>query len=99
MSTNVADCYNMIGKGRIEVGFDADFVLVDMENEHEVMDENSWTRVGWNPFRGRMLTGWTKMTIVAGIPVFERTENTGQKGQILVEAGSVGTPILMAPWN
>jgi hypothetical protein len=31
--------------------------------------------------------------------VFERTEQTGQKGQLLVEPGSVGTPILMAPWN
>ena len=99
MSTNVADCYNMIGKGRIDIGADADFVLVDLENEHEVTDENSWTRVGWNPFRGRALTGWARMTIVAGIPVFERTEQTGQKGQILVEPGSVGTPILMGPWK
>jgi dihydroorotase len=98
MSTNVADCYNMIGKGRIEVGGDADLVLVDMHNEHVVKDENSWSRVGWNPFSGKSLVGWAMVTIVAGIPVFERTEESGPKGHLLVEKGSVGTPIIMAPW-
>ena len=99
MSTNVADCYNMIGKGRIEVGADADLILVDMESEHQVKDEHCWSRVGWNPFNGRSLVGWTKLTVVAGIPVFERTKETGLKGQILVEPGSVGTPLLMGPWK
>ena len=99
MSTNVADCYNMIGKGRIEIGADADFVLVDMETEHEVKDEHAWTRVGWNPFSGRRLVGWPKVTIVGGVPVFERTEATGQKGRILVKKGTSGTPIIMAPWK
>jgi dihydroorotase len=32
MSTSVADCFNMIGKGRLEEGFDGDVVLVDMNN-------------------------------------------------------------------
>ena len=99
MCKNVADCYNMIGKGEIVVGGDADLILVDMENQQEVKDENSWSRVGWNPFNGKSLTGWTKMTIVAGIPVFERTKETGPKGQLLVEPGSVGSPILMGPWK
>ncbi len=36
MSTNVADCFNMIGKGRIEIGRDADCVLVYMVLEQEV---------------------------------------------------------------
>jgi len=39
------------------------------------------------------------LTVVAGIPVFERTKETGLKGQILVEPGSVGTPLLMGPWK
>ena len=30
MSTDVADCYQMIGKGKLEVGYDGDIVLVDM---------------------------------------------------------------------
>ena len=99
MSTNVADCFNMVGKGALEQGMDGDVVLVDMENAREVTDEHSWTRVGWNPFRGRSLVGWAQVTVVAGIPVFERTEATGPKGAILVEPGAVGEPIVMAPWR
>tara|TARA_B100000767_G_scaffold245243_1_gene243998 strand:+ start:265 stop:1686 length:1422 start_codon:yes stop_codon:yes gene_type:complete len=99
MSANVADCFNMIGKGRIEVGLDADLVLVDMEHVQQVKDEHAWSRVGWNPFHGHDLVGWAKVTIVAGVPVFERTEATGPKGRILVEKGTSGSPIIMAPWK
>jgi dihydroorotase len=98
MSTNVADCYNMVNKGLLREGYDGDLVLVDMENEVTVEDENSWTRVGWNPFRGRSLVGWPMVTIVAGVPVFERTPETGQKGKILVKPGETGSAIEMAPW-
>ena len=65
----------------------------------EVVDENTWTRVGWSPFRGQKLVGWPQITIVAGIPVFKRNQSTGQKGKLLVEKGQVGTPIVMTPWQ
>jgi dihydroorotase len=99
MSTNVADCYNMVGKGRLEEGADGDVVLVDMNKPQTVEDEHSWSRVGWNPFRGRDLVGWAQVTVVGGVPVFERTEETGPKGHLLVEAGEVGSPIVMMPWR
>ena len=99
MSTDVADCYQMIGKGKLEVGYDGDIVLVDMAAKAVVEVKNSWARVGWNPFRGRELTGWPVLTVVEGTPVFERSPVTGQKGRLLVEPGSVGKPILMSPWN
>jgi dihydroorotase len=99
MSTNVADCYNMTGKGLLQEGNDGDIVLVDMMNEAVVEDKNAWSRVGWSPFRGHALVGWAQVTVVAGIPVFERTTATGQKGKILVEPGEVGEPIIMTPWE
>ena len=99
MATNVADCFNMIGKGRLEEGADGDVVLVDMNRAQTVEDAHSWSRVGWNPFRGRDLVGWAQVTIVAGVPVFERTEETGPKGRILVKPGEVGQPIVMTPWR
>ena len=89
----------MIGKGRLEEGADGDLVLVDMNKEVTVEDELTWTRVGWSPFRGRPLVGWAQVTIVAGTPVFERTDETGQKGTLLVEPGATGTPIVMTPWS
>jgi dihydroorotase len=99
MSTNVADCYNMIGKGRLEEGADGDVVLVDMNHVQTVEDQYSWSRVGWNPFHGRPLVGWAQITVVAGQPVFERTEETGPKGRILVEPGQAGQAIVMTPWR
>ena len=78
---------------------DGDVVLVDMNNPQTVEDEHSWSRVGWNPFRGRDLVGWAQVTVVGGVPVFERTEETGPKGHLLVEAGEVGSPIVMMPWR
>lgn len=99
MSEHVADCYGMVGKGRIEIGADADLVLVDLNLSIQVEDEHTWTRVGWSPYRGRTLKGWPVLTIVDGIPVFERTEHTGPKGRILVEPGTVGRPLTMLPWT
>ena len=99
MSTNVADCYNMMGKGRLEEGADGDVVLVDMNTPRTVDDQHTWTRVGWSPFHGRKLVGWASVTVVGGVPVFERTEATGPKGRLLVEPGQVGSPIVMGPWD
>ena len=99
MSSNVADCYQMIGKGRLEEGYDGDIVLVDMSHSATVRDEDCWARVGWNPFDGRELVGWPVLTVVNGTPVFERNQITGQKAKLLVEPGTVGEPILMNPWK
>ena len=99
MSLNVAECYGMIGKGRLEQGYDGDVTLVDMTKEIMVEDQNTWSTVGWNPFSGLKLIGWPVLTVVGGTPVFERTDSTGVKGKILVEEGQVGSPLLMTPWN
>ena len=98
MCANVADCYQMVGKGRIEVGADADLVLVDMVTQRTVDDANAWSRVGWNPFHGRSLVGWPSWTIVDGVPVFERSERTGDKGEVLVAPGETGRALVMLPW-
>ena len=99
MSSNVAECYQMVGKGRLEEGYDGDIVLVDMKKEQLVEDKNTWSNVGWNPFAGHTLVGWPVVTVVAGTPVFERNDETGPKGKCLVEPGQVGKPLVMLPWN
>ena len=99
MSLNVAECYGMIGKGKLEQGYDGDITLVDMTKEIMVEDQNAWSRVGWSPFSGLKLVGWPVLTVVGGTPVFERTEATGPKGKILVNEGQTGSPLLMTPWN
>lgn len=99
MSSNVAECYGMIGKGKLEEGYDGDIVLVDMSKEHLVEDKNAWSTVGWNPFAGKKLIGWPVLTVVDGTPVFERNEETGPKGRCIIEPGQAGKPLVMTPWN
>ncbi len=99
MAANVAECYQMVGKGKLEEGYDGDIVLVDMNKSITVEDENMWATVGWSPFIGKTLIGWPVLTVVDGIPVFERNDETGPKGRCLVEPGQVGKPLVMLPWN
>jgi dihydroorotase len=53
-------------KGRIAVGFDADFTIVDLETKRTI--ENKWiqSRSGWTPFDGVTVTGFPVGTIIRG---------------------------------
>lgn len=99
MAGNVAEIYGMVGKGRLEEGYDGDVTLVDMTTERMVDDANTWATVRWNPYHGKKLVGWPTLTVVGGVPVFERNEKTGPKGSILVNEGETGAPLIMTPWN
>jgi dihydroorotase len=84
MSTAVAQGYGIANKGKIEVGYDADLVLVDLENYHPVLREELQTKCGWSPFEGWSLTGWAQVTIVGGQVVFKDGKlNTEIRGQAL----------------
>ena len=37
--------------------------------------------------------------VVDGVPVFERSERTGDKGEVLVEPGETGRALVMLPWS
>lgn len=58
--------FGIVGKGRIAVGYDADFTVVDRRKRWTV--EESWlaSRAGWSPFTGATLTGKPIGTIVRG---------------------------------
>lgn len=70
-SVNPARFLGMCRKGRIEAGYDADLVVVDMEREMEVGSRVFFTKCGWSPFSGWKLKGWPIKTVVAGEVVFE----------------------------
>ncbi|CAA7618690.1 dihydroorotase [Magnetospirillum sp. SS-4] len=65
-SAGPARVYNIAGKGRIALGYDADFTVVDMKAERTIT--NAWieSRCGWTPFDGKRVTGWPVATIVRG---------------------------------
>lgn len=84
MSTAVAKAYGIPKKGLIEPGFDADLVLVDLENYHPVLREEVVSKCGWSPFEGWSLTGWPLITIVGGQVVYEKGKlHTDVRGQAL----------------
>lgn len=58
--------FGLAGKGRIAVGYDADFTVVDLKARWTI--EESWlaSRCGWSPFTGMALTGKPMGTIVRG---------------------------------
>jgi len=71
MSTAVAKAYRIPNKGAIAPGYDADLVLVDMNNYFPVRREDILSKCGWSPFEGWNLTGWAKVTIVGGQVAYE----------------------------
>lgn len=62
--------WDIVGKGRIEVGYDADLVLVDMDREDLVLNEEQQTKSGWSPWHGQRLRGWPVATWVGGHCVY-----------------------------
>jgi dihydroorotase len=62
--------WDIVGKGRIEVGYDADLVLVDLDRSSEVRSETQETKCRWSPWHGTVLRGWPVRTWVLGQEVF-----------------------------
>ncbi|MGA7396649.1 MAG: amidohydrolase family protein [Solirubrobacterales bacterium] len=53
-------------KGLIDVGADADIVLIDLEKEVEVKNENVLTRSGWTVLDGHTMHGFAVATFLRG---------------------------------
>jgi dihydroorotase len=65
-----ARVWDLVGKGRIEVGYDADLVLVDLTRTATIRNEEQETKCRWSPWDGVSLTGWPVRTWVLGREVF-----------------------------
>ncbi len=65
-SAGPARVFGLAGKGRIALGYDADFSIVDM-NAHRTI-QNAWIASvsGWTPYDGKTVQGWPIHTIVRG---------------------------------
>lgn len=70
--------YNIAGKGRIAVGYDADFTLVDLKARREITSDWLASKCGWSPFEGMTITGWPMATIIRGEVVMRDGELPGQ---------------------
>jgi dihydroorotase len=76
-----ARVWDIVGKGRIAAGYDADLVLVDMNLTQTIRNEEQVTKSRWSPWDGVELTGWPVRTWVMGHEVYNRGKfNTDRWG-------------------
>ena len=61
-----ARIYNLVNKGRVVVGYDADFTVVDLKAQRKITNQWIVSRVGWTPSDGMKVTGWPVATIIRG---------------------------------
>jgi dihydropyrimidinase len=66
VSTNPARIHHLTSKGSIEVGKDADLVLVDLDAERLVSDRSLHDPQAYTVYAGRTMRGWPVMTISRG---------------------------------
>lgn len=58
--------FGIAGKGRLALGYDADFTVVDLKAKRTITADWIESRCGWTPFDGFEATGWPMATIVRG---------------------------------
>ncbi|MFM2091519.1 MAG: hypothetical protein RLZZ127_2008 [Planctomycetota bacterium] len=66
--------FQIQGKGRLAVGYDADVTVVDLGAKRTIEDGQMASKAGWTPFHGMTVTGWPVQTIIRGRTVMRDGE-------------------------
>ncbi|GGF87670.1 dihydroorotase [Azorhizobium oxalatiphilum] len=75
-SAGPARLFNIARKGRIAVGYDADFTVVDLKRRATITADWIASRSKWTPYDGVEVTGWPVGTFVRGRKVMWEGELT-----------------------
>lgn len=73
-----AEQYRLDGKGRIEVGCDADLIIVDPHTTWQITDEDIVSRAGWTPYAGREVRGHVQSVLLRGRVIEEGAPPRGR---------------------
>jgi dihydroorotase len=71
-SENAAEVYELNSKGKIAIGYDADFTVIDLKQEGKFDIEEFKTKAEYSPFDGWEYKGMPIMTIVNGKTVMNK---------------------------
>lgn len=81
MSENPAKIYGLYPrKGAVQVGSDADLVILDMQREELLCNEHVVSKCGWTPYAGMTVKGGPDKVLVRGHVVFENGHVVGTPG-------------------
>lgn len=85
-----AELYGVTGKGRLEVGMDADLALWDLARTVVFERGMVQSKCGWSPYEGEMLAAAPEMVVVGGVVAMEGGEAIGDPkgGQLEFGTGS-----------
>ena len=70
-SQNVNEIFRIQGKGKIAVGYDGDFALVDLDKEFTLQADALFYKHKVSPYVGDSLRGTVTQTILRGTTVFK----------------------------
>ncbi|MEK9923986.1 MAG: amidohydrolase family protein, partial [Rhodospirillales bacterium] len=74
--------FGLVGKGRIALGYDADFTIVDMQADWEISDDWIMSKCSWTPYHGFKASARPIATIIRGQQVMRDNQLLGQpKGE------------------
>jgi dihydroorotase len=85
---NPAAIFDLPNKGRIAEGTDADLVLFDPENAHEIRGRDLHSKCEWTPFEGRQGV-FPELTLVRGRIVYDGEGLAGEPGFADVDGRNV----------
>jgi dihydroorotase len=80
-SAGPARVFGIACKGRIVVGYDADFTIVDLTHRRTISNDWIRSKCHWTPFAGTQCTGWPIFTIVRGRLVMREGELVAPVGR------------------
>lgn len=81
MSLSIAESYNLPMKGRIEVGADADFAIVDLENSKPLRSAELSDITDYSLYEDEELYGWPVYTINRGDTIVKNGEICAESGR------------------
>jgi dihydroorotase len=78
LAAGPARLFGIAGRGRIALGYRADFTVVDLDARRMLTHRWIVSRCGWTPFDGMTVRGWPVATIVGGRVVMREGELLGE---------------------
>ena len=90
-AANPAHRFRIANKGKLAVGFDADFTMVDLDAEYTVTRESLFQRHKLSPYLGATFRGVVRRTVLRGETIFADGKIVGEARGRMVTHATTGT--------